>query len=195
MKKALATAALATIVLVVPSTGALGAAYTLPKPKDSKIVVPTSVAGISIGMSESKALAAWDAGRGNCSSTGTPPGSHVDCDYGDYESASTGSARISFYKHKVASLYISSARVGTGDPNFKAGAALLKIKTKSGLGIGAKYADVKKEFPKGLLEGTPKDERFVYTIKGKGKASFAFTFWGKNQKAFIISFTDGVYHP
>lgn len=194
-KRALAVGAVAATAVLLGGGTAFGLSFSLPKPKDSRIVVPTSIAGISLGMAESKALAAWGAGQGKCTSTGTPPGSHVYCNYGDYESASTGSVALSFYKHKVVELYVNSARVGTGDPNFKAAAALLKMKTKSGLGLGSKYADVKMEYPKGTLQGTPRDERFIYTIKGKGKASFTFTFWGKNQKAFVLGFTDGIYHP
>lgn len=194
MKKALAVAAVAAFVLV-PMASALGNGFSLPKPKDSTIVVPTSIAGLRAGMSQAKGIAAWGTGKGECSDYGTAPYLHTDCNYGDFNSAVTGSAVVRYFKGRLASVEVNSARVGTGDPNFKAGSALLKMKTSTGFGIGAKYASVKKAYPKGKLEGTPSDERFIYKVKGKGKAYFTFTFWGKNQKAFILSLSDGVYHP
>ena len=186
--------AVAAFVLA-PVTHALGQGFSLPKPKNSKIVVPTSIAGLSVGMSQAKGIAAWGASKGECSDYGTAPYLHTDCNYGDFASTTTGSAVVRYFKGKLASVEVNSARVGTGDPNFKAGAALLKMKTSTGFGIGAKYAGVKKAYPHGTLEGKPGDERFTYKVKGKGKAYFTFTFWGKNQKAFILGLNDGVYHP
>jgi len=193
--KRLALVLTLAIALLVPAAAALAVGYSLPQTTSSKIVVPDTVAGIKLGMSEAKARAAWGSSRGSCTTSGTAAGIHTDCNYGDYLSASTGSAVLSLYKHKVTSVYINSARVGTGDPNFKAAGVLAKMKTAEGFGIGAKYPAVKKAYPKGTLQGTPKDERFIYTIKGKGKTEFTFTFWGENQKAFIIGFQDGIYHP
>ena len=193
-RKALAVATVAVLV-ILPTARALGQGFSLPQPKDSRIVVPTSIAGLSVGMSQAKAIAAWGASRGKCSDYGTAPYLHTDCNYGDFSSATTGSAVVKYFNGKLASVEVISALVGTGDPNFKAGSALLKMKTSAGLGIGAKYAGVKKAYPKGTLEGRPSDERFIYKVKGKGKAYFTFTFWGKNQKAFILGLNDGVYHP
>jgi hypothetical protein len=186
MKKTLLALTLA--IALIPVSAALAA--SLPKPATTEVVVPTSIAGISIGMSEAKAKAAWGSSRGKCIDTGESGG---QCEYGDFDSPTIGSAYLYFSaKHKVTGVSIFSSRVGTGTYTAKAAAPLLAIKTSGGLGIGSKYSKLKAAYPKGEANGDLSDSQFGYTIKGKGRSSLGFGLLGPSGKIYSVSLTDGI---
>lgn len=183
MKRALmlATAALA---LLVPASLAYAA---LPKPADPTVVVPTSLAGIGLGMPEGKAKAAWGGGRGKCESAGT---TNVRCSYG-LPSGSQGYGLIEFRDHKVGAVTINSGRDAAGGLLTTAAKPIMEMKTKGGVGIGSKYSKVKGAYPKGKLVGTTTEPYFYWSLSGKGGGSFSFVFDGESKRVVELSLNDG----
>jgi len=146
MKRALLVLTLVPVLLVL---AAPAGAASLPKPADNLIKVPNTIAGVKIGMAEAKAKAAWGAGRGKCESSELT--GNAICIYGEEHSLG-GFARLDFESGKVRHVSVFA-----GERNGKrlttAAGALLKIKTKGGIGIGSKFADLKKACPKGEIQG------------------------------------------
>jgi hypothetical protein len=151
------------LFLLVPAAMALAA--SMPKPTDSTIKVPTTIAGIKIGMAEAKAKAAWGSGRGKCESSATT--GNAICIYGS-EHTTGGFARIDFLAGKVGHVQIFTGETTSGDQLASAGGALLKIKTKEGIGLGSKFSELKKAYPKGEVAGDLGSESYQYRLRGTG---------------------------
>lgn len=173
MKRALLFLTLA-LALLVPAAVAYGA---LPKPADPKVVVPTSIAGMELGMSEGKAKAAWGAGRAKCSET--------RCYWGVVGSTQ-GYAYIEFFEHKVLGIAVYAGRGDEGALLTTAAKPIMDMKAKSGVGIGSKFAKVKAAYPKGTQSGEPGDSTFYWTINGRKGATFSFIFDGASKKVVTL---------
>lgn len=161
---------IAVLAFLVP-TSAL-AAGSLPKPSDTTVVVPTSIAGIKLGMSEAKARSAWGgANRGECTTskeTGTRR-----CEYGSFEAAS-GYGFIGFEAGKVQSVVVYGGKNAGGEYVSSAAGALMKIKAASGIGIGTTYSKLKSAYPKCKKGAATGASSFNYECGGKNGAEFNF---------------------
>lgn len=172
------------LALLVPAAVAL-AAGSLPKPPNPTIVAPTSLAGVKVGQPEDKAKAAWGTGRGRCEGSA----SSGYCEYGE-SGGSKGYARIEFRNGKVSGSRIVAGIDAKKGQTTTAAAALLTMKTSSGIGIGSTYAKLKAAYPKAELIGKPSDEVFYYVLEGPGERIMAFTLLGKGKRVFEISISD-----
>ncbi|HET7444135.1 MAG TPA: hypothetical protein VFJ57_05695 [Solirubrobacterales bacterium] len=161
---------IAVLALLVPAA-ALGAG-SLPKPSDTTVVVPTSIAGVKLGMSEAKARAAWGgANRGECT-TSKETGSRR-CEYGSFEGAG-GYGFIGFEAGKVQSVVVYGGKGAGGEYVSSAAAPLMKIQTASGIGIGAAYSKLKSAYPKCKKGAVTGGSSFNYECAGKKGAEFNF---------------------
>jgi len=161
---------IAVLALLVPAA-ALGAG-SLPKPADSTVVVPTSIAGVKLGMSEAKARTAWGgAKRGECT-TSKETGARR-CEYGSFEAAS-GYGFVGFEAGKVQSVVVYGGKNASGEYVSSAAASLMKIKTASGIGIGSTYAKLKGAYPKCKKGAATGATSFNYECGGKNGAEFNF---------------------
>ncbi len=151
------------LALLVPAATALAASF--PKPADDTIKVPTTIAGVKIGMAEAKAKAAWGAGRGKCESSATT--GNAICIYGS-EHTTGGYGRIDFAAGKVRHVQIFTGETTSGDQLATASGALLKIETAGGIGLGSKFSDLKKAYPQGEAAGDVGSESYQYRLRGKG---------------------------
>ena len=172
MKRSLLLLTLA-LVLLVPSSSAFAA--SMPKPTDSTIKVPTTIAGVKIGMAEAKAKAAWGAGRGKCESSELT--GNAICIYGE-EHGTNGFARIDFQAGKVRHVQVFGGETTSGKQLITAAGVLLKIKTSGGIGIGSKFSDLKKAFPKGEVAGDVGSESYQYRLRGKGLQDMTWVMTG-----------------
>jgi len=168
MKKTLLAA---TVVLALLVPASIATAASLPKPADSTVVVPSSIAGIKLGMAEGKAKAAWGASRGKCSvSKETGFGR---CEYGSFTGA--GGYAIIDFAGKVTSVSIGAGKDSDGNCVPSLGAAVLKkIKTSAGIGLGSKFSQLQKAYPKGTVSGETSDPS-QFRVRGKGASEFVFT--------------------
>jgi hypothetical protein len=180
MKRILVLLVLA-LALLVPASLALGAS-SLPKPKSSKLVVPTSLAGIKTGMSEAAAKAAWGE-RGTCETSSSSGRSR--CEYGD-TSGSTGSAYIECADGKVLNAVVYSGRNAANVLTASATGILGTMKTSDGIGLGSKFSSVKSAYPKGQVEDVSK-ETINYAIKGKGASKFVFGILKPSKKVYSFA--------
>jgi hypothetical protein len=170
-----ATLALTLVLaLLVPVATALAA---LPKPADPTGVVPTSIAGMKLGLSEAKAKAAWGAAGATCSET--------RCYWGKTDSPQ-GYAYIEFFEHKVLGISVYGGRGKEGVLLSTAAKPIMAMKAKNGVGIGSKISQVKAAYPKGTQSGGPGDSTFYWTVKGKGGAMFDFIFDGASKQAVAL---------
>lgn len=183
MKKTFFAIAVLALLAFAPSA----VAFSLPKPKTSKVVVPSSLAGIKANMADSAAQAAWGAGRGDCSDYGDGSG---NCNYGTFDSPS-GSATLSFYKHKVASAMVIAGQ-RDGEYLTKAAGPLMAIETVDAVGIGSPVSKLMKAYPDGDVEGSTKESQYTYVLKGKGKATFTFGILGKQKKVYLLAISNGI---
>ncbi len=173
MKRA-TLALILVLALLVPAAAALA---SLPKPADPTVVVPTSIAGMKLGLSEAKAKATWGAGGATCSET--------RCYWGKTDSPQ-GYAYIEFFEHKVLGIAVYAGRGKESALLTTAAKPIMAMKAKNGVGIGAKLSQVKAAYPKGVQSGEPGDYTFYWTVKGKGKATFSFIFDGKSKKVVTL---------
>lgn len=173
MKRALLVLTLA-LALLVPAAAALAA---LPKPADPTVVVPTSIAGMKLGMSEAKAKSTWGASRATCSET--------RCYWGVVGSTQ-GYAYIEFFEHKVQGINVYAGRGDEGALLTTAAKPILAMTAKNGVGVGSKLSKVKAAYPKGVQSGEPGDLTFYWTVKGKDKASFDFVLDGASKKVVSL---------
>src|SRR3954454_18209080 len=168
MKRALLVPAFLLLVLFSVSS----AIAAVPKTADPKVVVPTSLAGVKLGMPEGKALAAWGgAKRADCDVIGEVK----RCFFG-VANGPQGYGLIELHAHKVSAASVDAARDKNGQPLATAAKSILAIKGKNGVGIGSTYAKAKAAYPKAQLIGTPTSSLFYLDVKGKQKSSFTFTF-------------------
>jgi hypothetical protein len=180
MKRILAFFVLVS-ALLVPASLALGAS-SLPKPTSSKLVVPTSLAGVKTGMSEAAAKAAWGE-RGTCATSSYSGRSR--CEYGD-TSGSTGSAYIECADGKVVNAVVYSGRNAANILTASASGILGKMKTSDGLGLGSKFSTLKSAYPKGQIEEAT-DESFNFTIKGRGRSKFVFGILSPSKRVYSFA--------
>jgi hypothetical protein len=184
MKKTLLCLVLVPALLLFAAP-ALGAS-SLPKPKSLKAVVPTSLAGIKLGMSEAAAKAAWGE-RGTCATSTYSARSR--CEYGD-TSGPTGSALIECADAKVIAVVIYSGRNAANVLVPSATGVLGTIKTSDGLGIGSKFSAVKSAYPKGAVEAG--GETSNYAIDGKGAAEFVFGVLAASKKVYSVALRENL---
>lgn len=119
----------------------------MPRPSNTAVVPPTSIAGISLGMPEAKAKTAWGAGRGRCASSETS--GVIRCEYGSGKGAS-GRAYFEAFEGKVSTVGVYG---GKNEYLASAAGALTKIKTASGIRIRSPYSKFKSASPKGEVLG------------------------------------------
>lgn len=190
MKRTLLALTLA-VALLIPA--ALAGAASLPKASKPEIVVPSSIGGVSIGQTEAKARAAWGKGRGRCGSLGEAGNSK--CDYGSTELGATGGyASIEIKDGKVRAAMLLAGVDKRGEQLTTASLPLMEMRTEGRyeVGLNSKYSDVKKAAPGGKLYGDPRDEAFFYVIKGKGKNTFTFGFYGPGKRVYQITISNGL---
>ncbi len=173
------------LMALLPAASALGASF--PKPASNLIVVPKSIGGISLGMPEGKARAAWGKKRGSCQ---TFSNGVSGCEYGD-ASSPAGFAYLEFRKHKVSGVSIGAGYRKDGSQKTSAAPVLMKLKDENGIGIGAKLSKVRRAYPKGTQSGKPSEPAFGYRLKAKGKSSMTFGIAGSNKKVFSVYLNDG----
>lgn len=167
--------------LLIPASPALGAS-SLPKPKSSKLVVPTSLAGIKTGMPEAAAKAAWGE-RGTCETSSYSGRSR--CEYGD-TSGPTGSALIECSDGKVITAIVYSGRNAANVLMPSATGILGTMKTSDGIGLGSKFSTLKSAYPKGQIEEVTR-ESFRFSIKGKGTEKFVFGMLKPSKKVYSFA--------
>jgi hypothetical protein len=171
------------LVLLVPAA-ALAAGYSMPKPASSKLVVPTSLAGIKLGQAEGQAKAAW-GNRGHCEDSNASGRS--GCEYGDTEGAN-GYAYIEFNEGRVLYAVIYGGVNAGNERTPKAGAALANMKTASGIGIGSTYSALKAAYPKGKKVVTSaSSEAFNYSIESKAGNEFNFGVLSNSKKVYAVA--------
>jgi len=173
MKRTLPLLAL-VLALLLPAAVALAA---LPKPADPKVVVPSSIAGIGVGMPEAKAKAAWGASRATCSET--------RCYWG-VTGSPQGYAYVEFFEHKVLGVAVYAGRGKESALLTTAAKPIMAMKAKNGVGIGSKFSQVKAAYPKGVQSGDNGDFTYYWTVKGKSKVTFSFIFDGKSGRVVTL---------
>jgi len=181
MKRTLLSLVLVTALLVPAS---LAFAVALPKPTDSTLKPPDSIAGVKLGMTEAKVKAAWGAG-GECNSSTEI----ARCSYGDFE-GSSGYAFVDFSGGKASSIAIYGGKNSAGDYAPKATGSIAKMKTSGGIGIGSTFAALKKAFPKGKVEGSTSASAYNFSIAGKSGSKFSFGILGDSKKVYAVAMTD-----
>jgi len=148
----------------------------LPKARDSRIVVPSSIGGVSMEQRLKDADKAW--GRtGDCDLS---PGLK-SCVY-ESEDPLEGSARIDAAVHKrVSSVEIRAGRDEEGAYVFKG--KLRKFRTAEGIGLG----DLGRKVPKAYPEAIKTAGKTGYLIEGKAKSYMTLqTLGGKRITAITI---------
>jgi hypothetical protein len=183
MKRTLSCLVLVS-ALLIPASLAFGAS-SLPKPASLKLVVPTSLAGIKLGMSEAAAKAAW-GNRGTCATSSYSGRSR--CEYGD-TTGSTGSALIECADGKVLTAVVYSGRNAANELSASATGVLGKIKTSDGIGLGSTIAAVKAAYPKGKIQD-PSSESFNWSIKDKGSKEFVFGLLKATKKVYSFAIVE-----
>ncbi|MGV1048968.1 MAG: hypothetical protein ACOYD4_10650 [Solirubrobacterales bacterium] len=171
------------LVVLVPASAALALGGSMPKPPDSTVVVPTSIAGVKLGMSEGKARAAWGSSRGSCVTSETSGATR--CEYGG-ETGNSGWAYIDFHDGKVTAVLLAAGKNASNHYLTTAAGALTKIKTAAGIGIGSKFSKLKKQFPKGEVNGPAGEPIFTYLIAAKKGGSFNVGVSGGKIYAFAL---------
>jgi hypothetical protein len=172
MKKTALCLVLAAAVAGLFAATAL--ASSLPQFKDPTIKVKgkPSIGGVTIGMPEAKAIAAWGAGRGKCEKSATT--GNAACEYGSLEGPS-GYAVISFVNGKANAAQIFAGKSsGTGCDPSKIPGAFRKVKTAEGIGLGAKLAELEKAYPDGAPTSGPSPEQFSVGV-GANMVVFGLT--------------------
>jgi len=183
MKRALLVPTLVLALLVFVPAALAG----LPKPADPAVVVPTSLAGMKLGMPEGKALKAWGgASRAKCSVTGETKRCFFEV------AGPKGHALVEFRNHKVSTAAVYGGRGDEGSLLTTAAKPIMEMKGKNGVGIGSTFAKVKAAYPKGEQAGEPGDFSFSWAIAGKGSRSFSFELAGDSQRVIAMILTDGL---
>jgi hypothetical protein len=184
MKRALLLLTLVLAILVPASLALAG----LPKPADPKVVVPTTLAGLKLGMAEGKALSSWGgASRAKCSVTGETK----RCFF-NFAEGPKGHAIVEFRNHKLSTAAVYAGRGDEGSLLTTAAKPIMEMKGKNGVGIGSTFAKLKAAYPKGKQTGEPGDFSFAWTIAGKGQSSFSFELAGDSQRVIDMILTDGL---
>lgn len=170
-------------VLLVPAA-ALAGSYSMPKPANSKLVVPTSLAGVKLGQTESQAKTAW-GNRGRCADSNASGRSR--CEYGDIEGTS-GYAYIEFNEGKVLTAVVYGGVNASHERTPKAAVALANMKTGSGIGIGSTYSALKAAYPKGKKVVTSAgSDSFNYSFKSKAGDEFNFGVLNDSKKVYAVA--------
>jgi hypothetical protein len=183
MKRALLFSTL-VLALLVPASSALAG---LPKPTDPALVVPTSLAGLKVGMPEAKALSAWGgASRAKCSELGEIK----RCFFGF--SGPNGNGLVEFRNHKLSTAGVYAGRGDESKLLTTAAKSIMEMKGKNGVGIGSTFAKLKAAYPKGTQAGEPGDFSFTWAIAGKRQSSFSFELAGDSQRVVAMVLTDGL---
>jgi hypothetical protein len=175
MKRAIAVLPAVAAVTLALAPSAVGA---LPKPKDTRIVVPKAIAGIELKMKIKKANRDWGR-RGDCDFKGFGV-----CTY-EGRGRRSGSASIEAARRgNVSSVEIEAGTDKHDEYVFKG--RLRRIETKEGIGLGDRGAKVPKAYPKAIRTAN----KTGYIVEGKGRSYMTFrTLDGKHITG--ISLVDG----
>ena len=152
---------IAMAVLAYPAAGQAA----LPKTKDTRIVVPKSIGGITLGLKFGKASKKW--GSGECSGD---PGDFGSCSYTSND-MSEGSASFSSVKGKVATVSINAGLNQAND--YVISGPLAKFETKEGISLRDKVSTFKRAIrrprarPGFQVNGKGKSYMYVTAIDGK----------------------------
>jgi hypothetical protein len=136
--KLIATTLLAALTLAAPAVASDVRTDKMPKPESHRISPPGSLGGISIGDDLDDAERAW-GGKGLCDSKVLPD----SCFWGDFYDSRDGRAEIEAPGGIVDWVGLSWNGCCGGEPRK----GIAKFKTKEGLHLGSKLADVGKAYP------------------------------------------------
>jgi hypothetical protein len=140
MKLAIAVIA-AALALAAPAAASNVTNPKMPKPERHRIAPPTSLGGISLGDDLEAANEAW-GGQGLCDSRVLPD----SCFWGDFYDNRDGRAEIEAPEGIVDWVSIAwSGCCGGRKPDVRQGVA--RFKTKEGIHLGSKLADVGRAYP------------------------------------------------
>jgi len=134
MHRAILAAATAALVALLPAT----ASAALPAPKTTTIVPGRSIAGVAVGMSVKRALAAWGPGSACTEATVLDTCSWIGTDR-------QGSASFLVVKGKIARVTISTGRKGS---SLVYAGPLQTWKTRKKMHLGVTTYAVVKAYPK-----------------------------------------------
>ena len=140
MHRTLLVAAVVALAALLPAT----ASAALPTPKTTTIVPGKSIAGVAVGMSVKRALAAWGLG-----SSCTEATVHDSCNW--IGTDRQGAASFNVVKGKVVQVTISTGR--KGNDLIYAG-PLQTWKTRKNVRLGTTTYAVVKAYPKVRSSGT-----------------------------------------
>ena len=140
MHRTLLVAAVVALAALLPAT----ASAALPTPKTTTIVPGRSIAGVAVGMSVKRALAAWGPGSACTEAT-----VHDSCNW--IGTDRQGAASFNVVKGKVVQVTISTGR--KGNDLIYAG-PLQKWKTRKKVRLGTTTYAVVKAYPKVRSSGT-----------------------------------------
>ena len=165
MRRAAAISILAIAVLAVSATASLAG---LPKVKNPVIKVPTSLAGVKLGMAQDQAMKKW-GGTGKCKKTG-PQKAYTSCEYKKARNPGLGRAIFGI----VPGGGVYTAQI-SGTPNGETfdritDGPLLKFKTEEGLRLGDKVSKFLRLYPE-ATQSTP----YSWVVGKPGQRMF-FTF-------------------
>jgi hypothetical protein len=130
-------AALSMSASALASTTPTGA--SLPRFHSTLIVPGRSAGGVSLGESAAKAIKAW-GGNSSC----VPGPALLSCTWGSDNNGSTGTAELDFVRGKVNYIDLTLGDTDQGVAIHRG--ALMKLKTKKGIGMGSSDAQLLKAY-------------------------------------------------